>query len=497
MSPRQNRVHSLAESRVGIQAERRARARRSLVSGFAGVFRPRPLGRRGWRVALPVAIAGGVFVPTSALATSLVEIPAQSWQTGTPALNAPVAGYVSMWEYAPSNLPASPPILVAAHYCGGSAASMMTYPVGMASIVSAATTYGFIMIFPQTTNPATSADCWDVGSTASLTRYAGGDTQAIVDMVQYEIKTRNANANRVYAMGASSGAMMTEALMALYPDIFKAGAEISGVPAGCWSDGWTAASNWSNACATGDNTMTAEAWGDLVRGMFPGYTGYRPRLQLWHDTMDPTINYTNQTQAILEWTNVLGLSATPTSTSMNTEPNPDDGGTIPTTVETWQNSCNFTVLEAHNEMANLHANPADATAILDFLGLNKTGDTDPEVLACDGGTGETAAGADAGTTQSGSSSGNSVAGTSSSSESASSGASSGSSSTSAASSGGASTSSAAGSTQQQGSSAGPGGGGSGGCAIEATDARDRRSLPAFLLAAVAGLAVSRRRRRRD
>jgi acetylxylan esterase len=59
-------------------------------------------------------------------------------------------------------------------------------------------TNGFIMIFPQTTNPATSAKCWDVGSKQSLTHDGGGDTQAVAEMVKYTVTKYNANADRVY-----------------------------------------------------------------------------------------------------------------------------------------------------------------------------------------------------------------------------------------------------------------------------------------------------------
>ena len=40
------------------------------------------------------------------------------------------------------------------------------------------------------------------------------------------------------------------------------------------------------------------AWGDLVRGMNPGYTGPRRRIQLFHGTSDQTINYNNMKDAI-------------------------------------------------------------------------------------------------------------------------------------------------------------------------------------------------------
>ena len=283
--------------------------------------------------------------------------------------------YISMYEYVPTRVAASPPVLVVAHYCGGSANAMFGFS-GMPAIEAAANTYGFIMVFAQTTNPASSADCWDVGSKASLTHDGGGDTQAIAEMVQYEISKRGADASRVYMMGASSGAMLTEAMLAVYPEVFKAGAEFSGVPAGCWSDGWSAASNWGATCASGEDTMTAQAWGDLVRGMYPGYTGYRPRIQLWHGTADKTINYNNEGEAIKEWTNVLGLSATPNSTDTTSTPG--------FTIEKWQNSpCGFTVLEAHIQANGGHTTPIDSSSVIDFFGLDKA-EPDPQITACTG-----------------------------------------------------------------------------------------------------------------
>jgi acetylxylan esterase len=341
----------------------------------------------GWRIAVPMAIVV-CGVPGSASAGSL-----SAAVTGWSANDVPT--YISMYEYVPAKLAASPPVLVAAHYCGGSASQMFSF-TGMPAIEAAADMYGFVMIFPQTTNPATSADCWDVGSTKSLTHNGGGDTQAIAEMVKYEVSKRGANADRVYAMGASSGAMLTEALMAVYPDVFKAGAEFSGVPAGCWSDGWSAASNWGGTCANGNDTMTATAWGNLARGMYPGYTGYRPRLQLWHGTADATINYANMGQAILQWTNVLDLNATPNSTDTTTDPG--------YTIEKWQNTCGFTVLEAHTQAGGGHTTPINATSVIDFFGLNQVTGPDPQVAACSD-AGSSASGS---TTSSGSGSGSST-----------------------------------------------------------------------------------------
>jgi len=323
-----------------------------------------------------------LFAITPARAASLQ--PVASWgASGVPS-------YISMFIYVPDRPAANPPILVVGHFCGGSASAVFGQAQG-GGLVAAADRYGFIMIFPQTTHAATSANCWDVGSKQSLTHDGGGDTQAIAQMVKYTVSTYKANANRVYATGDSSGAMLTQALLAVYPDVFKAGASFAGVPAGCWSDGWTPASNWGGICASGGDIMTAPQWGDLVRGMDPAYTGHRPRVQLFHGDADAIINYKNFGEAIKEWTNVLGLATNPTSNTTGLTL-----GTHQATRQQWKNSCGYVVLDAFTSLGGDHG-PSDtlfnATYVVPFLGLDQTGDVDPEIAACGGGSDGGAGGA--------------------------------------------------------------------------------------------------------
>jgi poly(hydroxyalkanoate) depolymerase family esterase len=334
---------------------------------------------------LPRSVAACTLFVTSALAfltvgpaeaASLKQV--SNWgASGVPS-------YISMYIYVPDKVAPSPPILVVAHFCGGSASAVFGQAQG-GGIVAAADKYGFIMVFPQTTNAATSAKCWDVGSKASLTHDGGGDTQAVAQMVKYTVTNYQANAERVYVTGDSSGGMMTQALLAVYPDVFEGGASFAGVPAGCWSDGWSAASNWGGTCAGGNDIQTAQQWGDLARGMYPGYAGHRPRVQLFHGDADPTINFKNFGEAIKEWTNVLGLSTSPTST--------DTGltlGTHKATRQRWQDSCGYVVLDAFTSIGGDHG-PSDAlfdaTYVVPFLGLDKTDAVDPEIAACSGGGG--------------------------------------------------------------------------------------------------------------
>lgn len=309
--------------------------------------------------------------------------------------------YVNMYIYVPDKVAAKPPILVASHHCQGTAAS--TYSETKSSFVSLADKNGFIIIFPE----ATGHNCWDVGSEKSLKHDGGGDTQAIAQMVRYALTKYNADATRVYAFGGSSGAMMTQALLGVYPDIFAAGVAISGVPCGCWAVDYSGdvASNgqWSGPCAGGTVSKTAQQWGDLVRSMFPSYTGHRPRVQLWHGTVDKTISYKNLAESVKEWTNVLSLSDAPTSSDTKY------GGTH----QIWKNKCGFGVLETVAVDGADHDVKWDTNAAAQFLGLDPLGSADPEAAACpptSGGAGG-AGNATAGSASVGGSSGGTSVGT--------------------------------------------------------------------------------------
>lgn len=59
---------------------------------------------------------------------------------------------------------------------------------------------------------------------------------------------------------------------------------------------------------------TPQEWGNHVRTAYPGYTGPRPRMQVWHGTEDDVLRYPNFGEEIKQWTNVLGVSQTPAAT---------------------------------------------------------------------------------------------------------------------------------------------------------------------------------------
>lgn len=348
------------------------------------------------RISKTTSLSLTLLVSVSSQAASLTKVNQSEWQEGVS-----LPSYANMYIYVPDNRAAKPPILVASHHCQGTGTT--TFNETKSTFVSQADKNGYIIIFPE----ATGHNCWDVGSAKALKHDGGGDTHAIAQMVRHAITKYGADASRVYAFGGSSGGMMTQALLGIYPDIFMAGVAISGVPCGCWSEGYTGdvATNgqWSGPCAGGTVTKTAQAWGTLVRSTFPGYAGHRARVQLWHGDPDSIISFVNFGEAIKEWTNVLGLGSTPTKTD-----NPNSS----TTHQIWNNSCGFKVLETFAVKGAGHAVQWDLATASAFLGLDKAGGQDPELAACPGTGGASGVGGagSGGTSTGGTASGGAAAG---------------------------------------------------------------------------------------
>lgn len=107
-----------------------------------------------------------------------------------------------MYIYVPAKLADSPPIIVAIHYCTGTANAYYTG----SPYAQLADQKGFIVIYPESPYSGT---CWDVSSKGALTHDGGGDSNSIANMVTYTLDKYKGDASKVFVTGSSSGAMMT------------------------------------------------------------------------------------------------------------------------------------------------------------------------------------------------------------------------------------------------------------------------------------------------
>lgn len=316
------------------------------------------------------ALVVALLAAAPASAASLQQVAQSEWQGGVSGLPA----YVNMYLYVPDQRSTRPAVVVAPHHCQGTGPGTFNE---MSSLVSRADQRGFILIFPE----ATGQNCWDAGSARSLTHDGKGDTHAVVQMVRHVLLTYDGNADRVYSVGGSSGGIMTEALLGVYPDVFMAGVSYMGVPAGCWAEGYNdvvgkpanGTGQWSGPCAGGNVTKSGEQWASLVRSFFPEHVGHRPRLQHWHGTADTTIRFANLAEDVKEWTAVLGLSEAPDGSDT-----PSNG----TTHQYWRNACGYTVYETFALAGVGHAVPFDGNAVATYFGLDDVDGPDPEAAAC-------------------------------------------------------------------------------------------------------------------
>ncbi|GAA1802113.1 hypothetical protein GCM10009682_24980 [Luedemannella flava] len=311
--------------------------------------------------ALVTAIGLAVVVPAltqPAAAASLVQV--------TNFGNNP--GGMQMHVYVPDNRPARPGIVVAMHGCGGSGPGFYSG----SEFASLADRYGYIVIYPSAQQQAGFGKCFDTWSAAAKVRGGGSDPVSIVSMITYVQQQYGGDPNRVYATGSSSGGMMTQHMLALYPDVFKAGASFMGVPFGCFAN----AADYppgSSQCTGGNMNRTPQQWGDLVRGAYPGYSGFRPPIQLWHGTADTLVPYSLLQESVDQWTNVFGLSLTPTTTDT-----PQSG---------WNrrrfNDSSGTKVEAIAVSGAGHSLPSGGMAAyaIAFFGLNNTTPTSAPVTS--------------------------------------------------------------------------------------------------------------------
>lgn len=219
------------------------------------------------------------LLPVAALLLVASPSMAAGWQKGD------YGGNLTMTYYVPDNVDANPALVMSLHYCSGSETS------GQGWFQQFADKYGFMIISPKSPG-----NCWDASPGRT------GDRAQIAMMIDWAIKEHNVDPTRVFAAGASSGACLSETMLASYPDKIAAASVLAGVPVGFWMGG-----NECGVCSQQvASTDTAQSWGDKVRNAGPmNFTGSRGRIQLFHAIQDQYLGSGNLAVEVSQWTNAL------------------------------------------------------------------------------------------------------------------------------------------------------------------------------------------------
>ncbi|MEU2611958.1 PHB depolymerase family esterase [Micromonospora sp. NPDC007271] len=248
------------------------------------------------------AAAGVVLAAATVLA---VAPPAQAATLTQVASFGSNPGNLAMYAYRPDGLPANAPAVVLLHGCTQNASGYFAN----SGWQKYADLWKFALIVPQQPAANNSSSCFNWFETGDTAR-GQGEALSIKQMVDHAKTNYGIDASRVYVSGLSAGGAMSAVMLATYPDVFAAGSVIAGIPYRCATSTTTAYS-----CMSPGVDKTPAQWGDLVRGAYSGYAGPRPRVAIWHGTSDYTVAVANATESRDQWTNVLGVSQTPTSTA--------------------------------------------------------------------------------------------------------------------------------------------------------------------------------------
>ncbi|MEU5564682.1 extracellular catalytic domain type 1 short-chain-length polyhydroxyalkanoate depolymerase [Micromonospora musae] len=244
---------------------------------------------------LVLAAAGAVTLAAPAQAATLTQVSSFGSNPGN----------LTMYAYRPDNLPANSPAVVLLHGCTQNASGYFTNS-GWRKYADQ-WSFALIVAEQKSANNATSCFNWfETGDTAR----GQGEALSIKQMVDHAKANFGIDGSRVFVSGLSAGAAMSAVMLATYPDVFAAGSIVAGIPYRC-------ATSMINAfgCMNPGTDKSPAAWGDLVRNAYPGYSGPRPRVAIWHGTSDTTVAPLNAAEARDQWTNVRGVAQTPTSTS--------------------------------------------------------------------------------------------------------------------------------------------------------------------------------------
>jgi len=209
-------------------------------------------------------------------------------------------GDLRMFVYAPSHLPPKAPLVIALHGCTQTA-DEYDHGTGWSSL---ADSLGFAVVYPQQQSANNPKNCFSWFLPGDIGR-GHGEALSIREMVEHAIAIFAADRGKVFVTGLSSGGAMTAVMLATYPEVFAGGAIIAGLPYGC-------ASNVQQAFEAmfTEQGHAARALGDTVREA-SRHRGPWPKISVWQGTNDPIVKPANGEAIIRQWTNVHGLSGSP------------------------------------------------------------------------------------------------------------------------------------------------------------------------------------------
>jgi poly(hydroxyalkanoate) depolymerase family esterase len=213
-------------------------------------------------------------------------------------------GNLTMYRYVPKNKLTNAPLVVVLHGCTQNVNDVL-HDTEWDKL---AEKYGFLLVLPETKTTNNTQNCFNWFDENHQQRNAG-EPLSIMQMIDNMKQNFTIDPTKIFITGLSAGAGMTAIMLATYPDVFKSGAIIAGIPYKATTTAFGASS-----AMMGTITKTPEQWGNLVRNAF-SYVGSYPTLAIIHGIQDPIVNVKNASELIKQWTNIHQTDQIPDNTS--------------------------------------------------------------------------------------------------------------------------------------------------------------------------------------
>ncbi|MGV1952806.1 extracellular catalytic domain type 1 short-chain-length polyhydroxyalkanoate depolymerase [Agrobacterium vitis] len=205
-------------------------------------------------------------------------------------------GHLRMMTYVPPGLPPRAPLVVVLHGCGQTAKDFDDGS-GWSRL---ARQHGFALLYPEQRSSNNPNGCFNWFRPSAVARDRG-ETGSIRQMIDTMVEAHGLSTDNVFIMGLSAGGALAAAALAAYPDIFKAGAVVAGLPVGGARDAMNALNIMHNGVA-----KAPDEWAQLVYQAAPEGRDW-PRISIWQGRDDNVVHQKNADALVIQWLAVHGL----------------------------------------------------------------------------------------------------------------------------------------------------------------------------------------------
>ncbi len=162
--------------------------------------------------------------------------------------------------------------------------------------------HSFALLIPQQSLKNNIKRCFNWYSSDDFSKNKG-ETLSIKNMIS--TLQKQLSAEHIYIVGLSAGGAMASSMLVNYPQLFKAGAVVAGIPFPC-ADGLIT----GISCMKNGPSQSIHQLVELTKGLNPTQQSW-PKLSVWTGAKDNIVNPLNSTSLAQYWASLFTIESSP------------------------------------------------------------------------------------------------------------------------------------------------------------------------------------------